>query len=187
MFTIIPGMTQDDITEVKPTENALSLLEVNSGSVIRQLLHNYMRQKGCMVHLQLGMCNSLKNLIIASFTDVFTCSNLYISHCGPEKVGDDLDENESAILTEKENLGELKKDDIAKLTKNEQYLPTDFWGFEHMLRNFLTLVSYIGGENCLTVQARKRALSHAQQHQALYKRYEKENEYFYLSVCNDLN
>ena len=56
-----------------------------------------------------------------------------------------------------------------------------------MLRNFLTLVSYIGGENCLTVRARKRALSHAQQHQALYKRYEKENEYFYLSVCNDLN
>ena len=77
MFTIIPGMTQDDISEVEPTENALSLLEVNSGSVIRQLLHNYMRQKGCMVHLQLGMCNSLKILIIA-FSQMYSLALSYV-------------------------------------------------------------------------------------------------------------
>ena len=38
MFTSVEGMTQDQVDELTPTENALSLLEVNSGPVIKELL-----------------------------------------------------------------------------------------------------------------------------------------------------
>ena len=54
MFTILPGMSEDEIEELAPTENALSLLEITSGAMVRETLHEFMRQKGCMVHLQLG-------------------------------------------------------------------------------------------------------------------------------------
>lgn len=187
MFSVVPGLTQDNIEELEPTGGALSLLEISSGTVVRQILHNYMRQKGCMVHLQLGMCNSLKTLIISSFTEVFTLSNLSVFHCDPEKVGDGIDENESAILTEKANLGELKREDISKLTKNEKYLPMDFWGYEHMVKNFQVLAAFLGGEDCLTSREWKKVLQHAREHQALYKKYERENDIFYISLCNNLN
>lgn len=187
IFTAVPGMTQDEFDELAPTDNALSLLEISSGLVVRQILHNHMRRKGCMVYLQLSMCYSLKQLIIASFTDIFTCSNLCVFHCGPEKVGEDINETESVILAEKAALGELKKDDITVLTKNEKYLPFDFWGFEHMIKNFYTLASYLGGEHCLTARAWKNVLAHAQEYQALYRKLERDNQYFYISVCDDLN
>ena len=69
MFTAVPDMTQDEIDELAPTQNALSLLEVNSGPVIKELLQNHLKSKGCMAYLQPGMCYSLKSLIIASYND----------------------------------------------------------------------------------------------------------------------
>ena len=37
MFTAVEGMSQDEIDELAPTQNALSLLEVNSRPVIKEL------------------------------------------------------------------------------------------------------------------------------------------------------
>ena len=128
-----------------------------------------------------------KNLIIASFNDAFSISNLCIFHCGPEKVGEDISEDQAAILAEKAILGELKKEDITILTKNEKFLPSDFWAYEHMVTNYYTLVCFIGGENCLTARAWKKVIDHAKRHQALYQKYEREHEYFYVSVCDDLH
>ena len=68
MFTVVNGMTQDEVDELTPTDNSLSLLEVNSGPVIKELLQNHLKSKGCMAYLQPGMCNSLKSLIIATTT-----------------------------------------------------------------------------------------------------------------------
>lgn len=79
------------------TEYALSLLETNSDPIIKELLQNHLKLRGCVAYLQPGMCNSLKSLIIASYNP----SKLCLFHCGPEKVGDDVTEEEIAILTEK--------------------------------------------------------------------------------------
>ena len=74
MFTAVDGMSQEDIDELAPTENALSLLEKNSGPIIKELLHYHLKAKGCMAYLQPGMCNSLKSLIIASYNQTFVYS-----------------------------------------------------------------------------------------------------------------
>ena len=56
-----------------------------------------------------------------------------------------------------------------------------------MITNFFTLVCFIGGEHCLTARAWKKAIEHAKRHQALYKKYEREHECFYVSLCDDLH
>ena len=128
MFTVVNGMTQDEVDELTPTDNSLSLLEVNSGPVIKELLQNHLKSKGCMAYLQPGMCNSLKSLIIASYNYAYNPSNLCVFHCGPEKVGEDISEEDIVMLTEKANINKLKREDIAKLTKNETYLPQRLLG-----------------------------------------------------------
>ena len=185
MFTVVEGMTQEEVDELAPTENALSLLEVNSGPIIKELLQNHLKSKGCMAYLQPGMCNSLKSLIIASYNDAYKPSNLCVFHCGPERVGDDISEEEIAMLTESATMNKLKKEDIAKLTKNETYLPKDFWAYEHMIVNFHELCSYIGGANCVTAKAWEKIVTHAKQNQIAYKKYERENELFYISLCDE--
>ena len=185
MFTVVEGMNQEDIDELAPTKNALSLLEINSGPVIKELLQNHLKAKGCMAYLQPGMCNSLKSLIIASYNDAYNPSNLCVFHCGPEKVGNDVTEEEIAILTEKANINKLKMEDIAKLTKNETYLPRDFWAYEHMIINFQELCAYIGGANSITTMAWAKIVRHAKQNQLAYKKYERENDLFYISLCDD--
>ena len=185
MFTVVEGMTQEEVDELAPTDNALSLLEVNSGPVIKELLQNHLKSKGCMAYLQPGMCNSLKNLIIASYNDAYSPSNLCVFHCGPERVGDDVSEEDIAILTEKASINKLKKEDIAKITKNETYLPKDFWAYEHMIVNFYQLCCYIGGENCLTAKAWEKIVEHAKENQIAYKKYERDNDMFYISLCDD--
>ena len=53
MFTTVEGMTQEEVEELAPTENTLSPLEVNSGPVIKELLQNHLKSKGCMTFLNL--------------------------------------------------------------------------------------------------------------------------------------
>ena len=109
MFTALEGMTQEEVDELAPTDNDLSLLEVNSGPVIKELLQDQLKSRDCMAYL------------------MYSPSNLCVFHCGPEKVGEDISEEDIAMLTEKASINKLKKEDIAKLTKNEIYLPRDFW------------------------------------------------------------
>lgn len=89
------------------------------------------------------------------------------------------------MLTESATMNKLKKEDIAKLTKNETYLPKDFWAYEHMIVNFHELCCYIGGANCATAKAWEQIVSHAKQNQIAYKKYERENEMFYISLCDE--
>lgn len=185
LFTAVDGMSQEEVDELAPTPNALSLLEVNSGPVIKELLQNHLKSKGCMAYLQPGMCNSLKTLIISSYNDAYTPSNLCVFHCGPERVGEDISEEEVAMLTESANMNKLKKEDIAKLTKNETYLPKDFWAYEHMITNFYELCCYLGGVNCFTAKAWEKIVKHAKANQIAYKKYEKENDLFYISLCDE--
>ena len=182
MFTVTPDMSDEKIEKIEPTESALSLIG-QTGTIIRGLLHTHLRRKGCMVHLQIGMCQSLKSLILSSVPDEFALNNLCIYNCGPEPVGEELDADQSLALTEKALLGQLKKEDITLLTKNEKYIPADFWGYEHMLKNFMELISFIGGPDCHLARAVRRILSHAKMNQGLYKRYERENQHFYVAIC----
>ena len=182
MFTVTPDMSDEEIEKIEPTESALSLIR-QSGTIIRGLLHTHLRRKGCIMHLQIGMCQSLKNLILSSVPDEFASNNLCIYNCEPEPVGEELDADQSLALTEKALLGQLKKEDITLLTKNEKYIPADFWGYEHMLKHFMEVVSFIGGPDCHLARAVRRILSHAKMNQGLYKRYERENQHFYVAIC----
>ena len=155
MFIIEPGMTEDEIVAILPTSGALSLLNMQSGSVIKSTRHQYLKNKGCVVYLQNGLCTNLKNLMIAS-TDPFINENLNILFCGPENPGEEMTSSQQAIIEEKARLGILKKDDLEVLTKNNLYTPMDFWGFEHMVNNFVELIMFLGGEDCYAARAWKR-------------------------------
>ena len=187
MFAIQPGMPEKEIKDIEPTNEALSLLPLNSGPVVRSIFHAYMKRKECLAHLQIGMCQSLKSLLLQSVPDEHAKNGLRIYSCGPEAVGDDVNADQSLHLEEKALLGKLKDTDIEKLTKSERYIPKDFWGYEHMLRNFLQLIIFLGGENCHTTRALRQVLDHCNRHQALYRKYERDNQYFYVSLCEEIN
>ena len=175
-------MSDDETAKIEPTETSISRVG-HSGTIIRGLLHTHLRRKGCMVHLQIGMCQSLKSLILSSVPDEFALNNLCIYNCGPEPVGEELDADQSLLLTEKALLGRLKKEDITLLTKNKKYIPVDFWGYERMPNIFLELICFIGVPECSMAKALRRILNHTKMNQGLYKRFERENQHFYVAIC----
>lgn len=186
MFTMVPEMSQDDLGEIKPTEFFLSILSMTSGTVARDTLHHIMKTKGCLVCLQDGMCAGIKNGTLQS-TDIFDINGLTPFHCGPEPCGKQLTLEQRAVLEETAALGKMTKDDIALLTKSENFLARDFWAYEHQVRNFTMLCEIIGGEDCLTARAWRTVLKHARRHEATYKRMEKEHKIYYISILDELH
>ena len=75
-------------------------------------------------------------------------------------------------LEEKAARNKLDNEDIGLLTSNEAYFPKDFWAYEHMVRNFYTITSYLFGPDCLLARAWKIVLNHAKTNEATYKRFE---------------
>ena len=186
LFTMVPNMTQEELTDIKPTETFLSILAMTSGTVARDTLHHIMKSRGGIVCLQDGMCAGLKNGTLQS-TDVFDINGLTPFHCGPEPCGKQLTLEQRAVLEETAALGKMTKDDITLLTKSETYLSKDFWAYEHQIKNFAMLCEIIGGRDCLTARAWRIVTSHAQRFQAIYKRLERENNIFYISLLDELH
>ena len=62
----------------------------------------------------------------------------------------------------------------------------DFWAFEHMVKNFKTITSYLFGPDCLLARSWNIVLEHANKNQATYKRFEREYQYFYVSLLDEL-
>ena len=186
MFTMVPNMEQEDLDEIKPTETYLSILAMTSGSVVRDTLHHMMKTRGCLVCLQDGMCAAIKNGTIQS-TDIYDINGLTPLHCGPEPCGKQLTIEQRAVLEETAALGKMTKEDISLLTKRENYLPKDFWAYEHQARNFAMLCDLIGGPDCLTARAWKKVAQHAQRQQATYRRLEKEHFIFYICLLDELH
>ena len=186
LFTMVPEMTQEELLEIKPTETFISILGMTSGATVRDTLHHMMKAKGHMVCLQDGMCAGLKNGAIHS-TDIFDINGITPFHCGPEPCGKQITNEQRAVLEETAALGKMQKSDIELLTKSENYLPKDFWAYEHQIRNFLLLCQILGGKDCLTARAWLKTVEHAQRNQALYKRIEKECSFFYTSLLDDFH
>ena len=186
LFSMVPEMTQEELTEIKPTENFLSLLSMTSGTVARDTLHHIMRTKGCIVCLQDGMCAGIKNGTLQS-TDIFDINGLTPFHCGPEPCGKQLTLEQRAVLEETAALGKKTKDDIALLTKSENYLAKDFWAYEHQIKNFSMLCGIIGGNDCLTARAWREAIKHAQRNQTTYRRIERDAPLFYVALVDELH
>ena len=186
MFTMVPNMEQEDLDEINPTETFLSILAMKSGSVVRDTLHHMMKTKGCLVCLQDGMCAAIKNGSIQS-TDIYDINGLTPFHCGPEPCGKQLSIEERAVLEETAALGKITKEDISLLTKSENYLPKDFWAYEHQVKNFAMLCELLGGPDCLTARTWKGVARHAQIQQATYRRLEKENNIFYICLLDELH
>ena len=171
LFTMVPEMTQEELLEIKPTETFLSILGMTSGATVQDTLHHMMKAKGHLVYLQDGMCASLKNGSIHS-TDVFDINGITPFHCGLEPCGKQITNEQRAVLEETVALGKMQKSDIELLTKSENFLPKDFWAYEHQIRNFLLLCQILGGQDCLTTRAWLKVVEHAQRNQVLYKRME---------------
>ena len=186
LFTMVPEMSQEELTEIKPTETILSLLAITSGTVARDTLHHMMKTKGCIVCLQDGMCAGIKNGTIQS-TDIFDINGLTPFHCGPEPCGKQLTLEQRAVLEETVALVKMTKDDIALLTKSENYLAKDFWAYEHQVKNFTMLCEIIGGKDCLTARTWRGIVTHAQQNQTTYCRIEKETQIFYIALIDELH
>ena len=134
LFTMVTEMSQEELTEIKPTKTFLSLLSMTSGTVARDTLHHIMKTKGCIVCLQGGMCAGIKNGTLQS-TDIFDINGLSPFHCDPEPCGKQLTLEQRVVLEETVALGKMTKDDIALLTKSENYLAKHFWAYEHEVKN----------------------------------------------------
>ena len=186
LFTMVPNMTQEELTEIKPTATFLSILAMTSGTVARDTLHHIMKTRGCMVCLQDGMCAGLKNGTLQS-TDIFDINGPTPFHCGPEPCGKQLMTEQRAVLEETAALGKMTKDGIALLTKSETYLAKDFWAYEHQIKNFQILCEIIGGKDCLTARAWRTVTQHAQRFQAIYKHMEKDSNLLYIGILDELH
>ena len=150
---MVPGMTQTNLDEIEPTDNFRSFIGIKSGtSTINSALQHALRSKGCIAYLQNGICNDLKNGIIASNPDPFERNGLCVFLTAPEELRQ-VKAERKAELEEKSARNKLSAEDITLLTTNEAYLPHDFWAFEHMVRNFIELVSYLLGPECLIARA----------------------------------
>ena len=56
-----------------------------------------------------------------------------------------------------------------------------------MVRNFYTITSYLFGPDCLLARAWKIVLNHAKTNEATYKRFERDYQYFYVSILDELH
>ena len=186
LCTMVPDMHQDELHEIEPSAAWTSLIGLKSSTTIVRTIEHAMRNRGCLVYLQKGMCNDFRHGTIASSPDPFERNGLCVFLMAPEETKrfkvDRLRE-----LEEKAARNKLDKDDIELLTSNDVYFPKDFWAFEHMLRNFYTITAYLFGPDCLMARAWKIVLDHANSHQATYKRFEREYQHFYVSVLDELH
>lgn len=56
-----------------------------------------------------------------------------------------------------------------------------------MVRNFYTITTYLFGPDCLMARAWKVVVDHASSNQETYKRSEREYQYFYISILDELH
>ena len=184
--TMVPCMSQTDLDEIESTDNLRSFIGIKSGtSTISSTLQHTLRSKGCTAYLQNGMCNDIKNGIIASNPDPFERNGLCVFLTAPEELKQ-VKTDRKAELEEKSARNKLSAEDTTLLTTNDAYLPRDFWAFEHMVRNFIELVAYLLGPECLITRAWRQILEHAQKKQALYKQFEREERYFFTCLLDEL-
>ena len=85
MCTMVPGMEQEDLQEITPTEAWNSFIGLKSGTYIQSTLQHVLRSKGCLVYLQNGMCNEFRHGTIASYPDPFERNGLCIFLMSPEE------------------------------------------------------------------------------------------------------
>ena len=172
LCTMEPGIHQADLDEIEPTDNLRSFIGIKSGtSTINSTLQHALRSKGCIAYLQNGMSNDIKNGIIASSPDPFERNGLCVFLTAPGELKQ-VKADRKAELEEKSARNKLSAEAITLLTTNEAYLPRDFWAFEHMVRNFIELVSYLLGPECLIARAWRQIMDRAQKKQMIYKRFE---------------
>lgn len=185
--TMVPGMSQIDLDEIEPTDNLRSFISIKSRtSTINSTLQHALRSKGYLAYLQNGMCNDLKHGIIASNFDPFERNGLCVFLTAPEELKQ-VKADRRAELEEKSIRNKLNEEDIALLTTNEAYLLRDFLAFDHMVKNYIELVSYLLGPECLISRAWKQVHNHAQKMQVIYKRFEREDRYFYTCLLDELH
>ena len=186
LCTMVPDMSQEELPEIEPTAAWLSLIGIKSSMTIVRTIEHTMRNRGCIVYLQKGMCNDFRHGTIASSPDPFERNGLCVFLMAPEETKR-VKEDRLREIEEKASRNKLNQDDIELLTSNEVYLPKDFWAFEHMVRNFSTITSYLFGNDCLMARAWRIVLEHAGTHQATYKKFERDYQYFYVIVLDELH
>jgi len=189
-FILITAKETDDderVPDMKPTKDALKLLEQTVGLKAQAHLQHEFNKHGHICDVGLAMSTQIKNgclMSMPSVNDINGVSPFFL----PDQASDERLSHELALrLEEQLVLGKINDSDLKTITKCKIHFPKNFGEYVHFIRNFRRMIIILAGESSIFAKKLSSLLSHAQEHERSYKELEKEYFFFYASILETIH
>jgi len=187
LITATSDSTDEDIDQMKPTEDMLKILELKVGIKAQAHLQHEFSKHKLMCDVGLAMSTQMKNGIIMSHpsvNDINGMSPFFLPDtAGEERISSDL----ALRLEEQLVLGKINETDLKTITKCKIHFAKNFGEYCHMVKNFHRLIVIVAGQESIFAQKISGLQEHARDHERCYKDLEKDNYYFYASVLDHVH
>ena len=188
LLTLTPSMTEDDINDLKPTENVVDILGCPPPPASIQSQLNYLLEaNGNLAYAEASACTALRHgLLISSPNPNSPNGTLCLWLYPHESYGEVMSAEKRIQFAEQEGKAqEYDTFDLALLTEAKISLPRSFDGFLHMLRNIWHVTEILAGTASICALEWGRAVQHARDNEGLYRRLARDDKYFYTSLACD--
>ena len=185
MFQVGPHHDQQDVNNMKPTENMLIAMNQGTPADVVGLLRSHSARRGIMATFESGLGAAIRDGNLASSPRPMDVNNLTIFLIHPGAKAQAISARDTLLYQMKAELGKLEQDDVEALTSMKPFAPFDFASFLHMLKGMEFVCEFLGGPNCYSALAWRHAREHAEFNEYIYVDKAGENAMFFASVAND--